>query len=201
MVELSEGMMAVKLARDTIELYLENGNILSESDMPSVFAEKRGVFVTLSEMGRLRGCIGHPYPDSSLKDAIIDSAISAATGDPRFVSVTSAELEDLVVEVTILTVPELMDAKPCELPDMIEIGKHGLIAKMGPYQGLLLPQVAPENDFDAHQFLDQVCMKAGLPPDAWLTGAQIYSFQGQIFKEEVPGGNVVEEIFQSTTHD
>ncbi len=196
MVELSEGQMAVKIARDAIGLYLEDGSLLSVSDIPPVFAEKRGVFVTLSQKGRLRGCIGHPYPDSSLKDAIIDSAISAATKDPRFPPVNSVELEHLSVEVTILTVPGLIDAKPSELPDVIEIGKHGLIAKLGPYQGLLLPQVAPENDFDAQEFLDQVCMKAGLAPDAWLTGAQIYSFQGQIFKEEVPGGNVVEEIFQ-----
>ncbi|MGM0771297.1 MAG: TIGR00296 family protein [Halobacteriota archaeon] len=195
MLSDSEGKKAVGLARDTIEMFLETGKKMQVSGLPEVFDELRGVFVTLTIDGELRGCIGHPYPDLSLSEAIIDSAISAATGDPRFPAVDYSEMNDVVVEVTILTQPELIDVPPKQLPDVIEIGRHGLIAKNGFYQGLLLPQVAPENDFDAIDFLNQTCLKAGLAHDAWLTGAQIYCFEGQIFKEIAPRGEVEEEKF------
>ncbi|UGV40071.1 TIGR00296 family protein [Methanococcoides orientis] len=197
MLSDSEGRKAVSLARDTIELFLENGKKMQVSDLPEVFNELRGVFVTLTIEGDLRGCIGHPYPDSPLSDAIIDSAISAATRDPRFPAVGISEMGDIVVEVTILTQPELIDVPPQKLPEVIEVGRHGLIAKDGPYQGLLLPQVAPENDFDAIEFLSHTCLKAGLAHDAWLTGAQMYWFEGQIFKEMRPRGDVEEEKFNS----
>jgi uncharacterized protein (TIGR00296 family) len=193
-----EGKTAVNLARKTIESFLEKGKITDQSDFnfPSIFKELRGVFVTLTKDGMLRGCIGHPYPDSPLVSAIIDSAISAATRDPRFPPVRNSEMKDISVEVTVLTQPERIDAPPQKLPELIEIGRHGLIVKKGFYQGLLLPQVAPENDFDQIDFLNNTCMKAGLSPDAWLSGAEVYWFEGQIFKETSPGGDVVEEKFK-----
>ena len=199
MLTNNDGDMAVHLARSTIETFLDKGIALSLSDvdLSDIFSEKRGVFVTLTKQGMLRGCIGYPYPGSPLGNAIIDSAISAATKDPRFPAVDSTEMDDIVVEVTVLTQPELIDVQPHELPGVIEIGKHGLIVKEGYSQGLLLPQVAPENDFDAVEFLDQTCLKAGLSPDAWQRGAQVYCFEGQIFKESVPRGDVVEENFKS----
>ena len=194
-----EGDNAVHLARDTIEVFLDNGSVpsLSDVDLPDIFSEKRGVFVTLTKQGMLRGCIGYPYPISSLGDAIIDSAISAATRDPRFPPVDVSEMDDIVVEVTVLTQPELINVQPHELPEIIEIGKHGLIVKEGYNQGLLLPQVAPENDFDEVEFLNHTCLKAGLPPDAWCSGADVYWFEGQIFNESVPRGDVVEENFKN----
>ncbi|MFY1112252.1 MAG: TIGR00296 family protein [Methanosarcinaceae archaeon] len=201
MLTETEGKTAVKLARATIESYFEGTGKedfeppLGDFDLSPVFEEQRGVFVTLTEHGLLRGCIGHPYPDSPLKEAIVDSAISAATRDPRFPPVGKAEMKDIVVEVTVLTPPEKIDAIPEELPELIEIGRHGLIVKQGFYQGLLLPQVAPENNFDALDFLSHTCMKAGLSPDAWLTGAEVYWFEGQIFKEKEAGGEVFEEKF------
>ncbi|MDF1534183.1 MAG: AMMECR1 domain-containing protein, partial [Methanosarcinaceae archaeon] len=86
MLTKEEGDSAVHLARDTIEVFLVKGTVLSLSDvdLSDIFSEKRGVFVTLTKQGMLRGCIGYPYPDSPLGNAIIDSAISAATRDPRF---------------------------------------------------------------------------------------------------------------------
>jgi len=193
-----EGKLAVKLARDAIETHLKSGkNIdISEIELPSVFNEKRGVFVTLTKDELLRGCIGHPYPDSPLKYAITDSAISAAFRDPRFPPVRADEIKRIVVEVTILTPPKRIDASPKELPGKIEIGKHGLIVKKGYYQGLLLPQVAPENDMDEIDFLNHTCLKAGLEYDAWLTGAEVYSFEGQIFAEKEPQGEVIEKHFE-----
>ena len=197
MLTNNEGGMAVHLARDTIETFLNKGAVtkLSDVNLPDIFNKKRGVFVTLTKQGMLRGCIGYPYPDSALGNAIIDSSISAAVRDPRFQPVKSPEMDDIAVEVTVLTQPELIDVSPQELPEIIEIGRHGLIVKDGYNQGLLLPQVAPENDFDEVEFLDQTCLKAGLSPDAWQRGAEVYWFEGQIFKESVPCGDVIEENF------
>ena len=199
MLTETEGRAAVKLARKTIETFLSEGKLSghqeSGRDLSPVFGENRGVFVTLTEDGLLRGCIGHPYPDSTLKEAILDSAVSAATRDPRFPPVGKEELNSIVVEVTILTQPEKINVPPKDLPDNVEIGKHGLIVKQGYYQGLLLPQVAPENNMDAIDFLSHTCMKAGLSPDAWVNGAEVYRFEGQIFKETEPEGEVIEEKF------
>ncbi len=195
-----EGRAAVKLARKTIELFLSEERLPEpqelDFELSPVFGEKRGVFVTLTESGLLRGCIGHPFPDSRLEDAIMDSAISAATRDPRFHSVRKDELDEIVVEVTVLTQPEKINAPAEELPERIKIGKHGLIVKQGYCQGLLLPQVAPEYNMDSLEFLGHTCLKAGLSPDAWLKGAEVSCFEGQIFKEKEPSGEVIEEKLQ-----
>lgn len=197
----TEGRTAVKLARKTIESLLSGERLRKpqelDFELSPVFGEKRGVFVTLTKNGLLRGCIGHPFPDSTLEVAIRDSAISAATRDPRFPPVGKDELDDIVAEVTILTPPERINAPPKDLPNLIEIGRHGLIVKQGYCQGLLLPQVAPENNMDSIDFLGHTCMKAGLSPDAWLKGAEVHCFEGQIFKEKEPHGEVFEEKFSS----
>lgn len=194
MLTKKEGELAVKLARESIEKYLRGENT-EVGDLPPVFNEMRGVFVTLKKTDdSLRGCIGYPYPIKRLKDAIVDSAISAATQDPRFPSVRLSEMDDIVVEVTILTEPMKLKCPPREIPNHIEIGKHGLIVKYGPYQGLLLPQVPVEHGMDVIDFLSHTCMKAGLPPDMWLDErAEVYCFEGQIFEEEEPRGKVVEK--------
>ena len=191
-----DGKRAVKLAREAIETYLEERRI-PQKRLDGVFSEKRGVFTTLTRHGNLRGCIGFPYPVKRLDEAIIESAIAAAVDDPRFEPVRLSEMDEIVVEVTILTPPEKIDAKPKDLPSHVEIGRHGLIVKMGPFSGLLLPQVAVEYNMDAEEFLSETCMKAGLPPDCWLTGAEVYRFEGQIFKEKEPRGEVVEVDIKS----
>ncbi|AAB89286.1 MULTISPECIES: TIGR00296 family protein [Archaeoglobus] len=191
-----EGEKAVRLAREAIEHYLEERKILQKR-LDGVFSQKRGVFTTLTKHGNLRGCIGFPYPVKRLDEAIIESAIAAAVDDPRFEPVRLSEMNEIIVEVTILTPPERIDAKPKDLPNHVEIGRHGLIVKMGPFSGLLLPQVAVEYNMDAEEFLSETCMKAGLPPDCWLTGAEVYRFEGQIFKEKEPRGEVVEVDIKS----
>jgi hypothetical protein len=182
MLSLEEGIYAVKLARRAIEKYLENESV--EEVFSDKFKEKMGVFVTLRKHNELRGCIGHPYPTTPLGEAIIDSGISAATRDPRFRPVTKSEMKEILLEVTILTPPERIVAKPKDLPKEVEIGRHGLIMKRGFNQGLLLPQVATEQNFDEDEFLSNTCMKAGLTPDAWLDEAtEVMRFEGQIFEE------------------
>ena len=194
-LKFEEGKTAVRLARKAIEVYLDERKLIQDR-LTGVFEEKRGVFTTLTKFGELRGCIGFPYPIKRLDEAIIESAVSAAVDDPRFEPVRLSEMNDITVEVTVLSPPEKLDAKPRELPKRIEIGKHGLIVKMGPFSGLLLPQVAVEYNFDEEEFLTQTCMKAGLPPDCWLSGAEVYRFEGQIFKEKEPRGEIEEVSFK-----
>ncbi|MEM4280448.1 MAG: TIGR00296 family protein, partial [Archaeoglobaceae archaeon] len=146
-LSLEEGTKAVKLARRAIEEYLETRKVIRE-ELGGVFSQKRGVFTTLIKHGDLRGCIGFPYPIKRLDEAIIESAISAAVDDPRFEPVRLSEMDEIEVEVTILTEPEKIKASPKDLPKFVEIGRHGLMVRKGLFSGLLLPQVAVEFGFD-----------------------------------------------------
>jgi uncharacterized protein (TIGR00296 family) len=189
-----EGRYLVRLARETITAFLRSKNMpKSPSDAPSKLNEKCGVFVTLNTISdghELRGCIGFPMPDYPLVDATMQAAIEAATGDPRFPHVSLEELQKIVIEVSVLTPPETLEiSNPSEYPKRIKIGTDGLIVESGIYKGLLLPQVAVEWDWNEEEFLSQCCLKAGLPPDAWLVrGTRISKFQAIVFKEEKPGG-------------
>jgi len=192
MLTLSEGERAIKLARKAIENYLRDKTVLTER-LTGVFEEKRGVFTTLNKNHDLRGCIGFPYPIKRLDEAIIESAISAAVNDPRFPPVKLKEMDNISIEITVLTPPEKLEVRRERLPEHIEIGRHGLMVSTGYYSGLLLPQVAVEYNFDAEEFLTQTCMKANLPPDCWLMKeVEVYRFEGQIFREKKPRGEVEE---------
>lgn len=176
-------MIALCLARKTIEKQIRRGDLECEELSP-VFDEKRGVFVTITERGELRGCIGLPYPMYPLKEGIVEAAISASTSDPRFPPVSPEELDEIRLEVTILTNPERLECLPEERPENIVIERDGLIIKGFGRSGLLLPQVATEYNMDPVEFLDHVCMKAGLPTGMWRSGdVEIMTFQGQIFTE------------------
>ena len=149
-----------------------------------IFGEKRGVFVTLTEDGELRGCIGYPYPVLPLGEALHDAAVSAAVRDPRFMPVRENELAALEFEVTILTPPELLTCSAADRPKNIEVGRHGLIIKDRGMSGLLLPQVATEYGWDAEEFLMHTCIKAGTDKNAWKRDdVSLYTFEGQIFSE------------------
>lgn len=177
------GSELIALARRAITEYLKNSETIAVSEP----AEKQGVFCTLkTKHDVLRGCIGFPYPVKPLGQAIIDAAIAAATADPRFKPVELAELDDLKIELTILTVPQELTCAKEEIPNKIEIGKHGLIVGKGAASGLLLPQVAVENGpWSSIEFLEATCWKAGLPPHAWKEEeTKIFTFEGEIFEEE-----------------
>lgn len=194
---LDEGNFLTKLARQAITTFLEKGRkIAAPSDTPAKLREKSGVFVTLNKVTgggeELRGCIGFPMPDFPLVEATIDAAISAATGDPRFPQVRTQELKDIVIEVSVLTPPTLIEAdNPKDYPKQVKIGVDGLIVERGWSKGLLLPQVPVEWNWDAEEFLSHCCMKAGLPPDAWLVkGTKIYKFSCIIARELSPNGTI-----------
>jgi len=193
---LEEGTYAVKYARAVIENYLKGKNIVVVN-YPKKFNKYRGVFVTLHTYPdrELRGCIGIPEPVMPLIEALREAAISAAVKDPRFPPVTVDEMDNIVVEVSILTPPKLIEVEePLEYLDKIKIGRDGLIIEYGAHRGLLLPQVPVEQGWEVAEYLSNLCLKASLPPDAWLKyPVKIYSFQAQIFEEVSPRGQVVEK--------
>jgi len=196
-LSLEEGKFLVRLARNAVKTYLETGKTVKapENTAEKLF-ERCGVFVTINSLKNgekhLRGCIGYPYPTSPLVEAVIDSAVSAATRDPRFYPLSSTELGTVVFEVSVLTPPEAVEVEnPKEYLAKIKVGEDGLIVEKGAYKGLLLPQVPVEWEWCEEEFLCQCCVKAGLPRDSWLTkGAKIYRFQAIIFEEETPQGEV-----------
>ncbi len=192
-----EGKFLITLARDTVKTYLEKGETLKPpEETPKKMFEKCGVFVTINSVHggekELRGCIGYPYPTSPLVEAVIDSAINASTGDPRFEPMNPGELDKSVFEFSVLTPPERVQVNnPKEYIKSIKVGEDGLIVESGYCKGLLLPQVPVEWGWCEEEFLCQCCMKAGLPPDSWLTkDAKIYKFRAIIFEEETPNGEI-----------
>lgn len=187
MLQSEDGKFLVKLAREAIKTYLKDRRILEVPvDTPKLFRESMGVFVTIHRKGQLRGCIGYPEPVKPLVNALIEVAISSATADPRFPPVTLDELDEIDLEVSVLTKPVPIEIqRPKDYVNEIRIGDDGLIVEKGVYRGLLLPQVAVEWCWDVEEFLSNTCMKAGLSPDCWLDeGTIIYKFQALMFQEE-----------------
>ena len=200
MLTLAEGKIAVTLARDAITSFIERRLKIKPNNLPPVFSEKHGVFVTLHKNGELRGCIGYPLPVLPLGIAIVDSAINACSCDPRFQCVKPNELKHIELEVTILTKPEPYRIPKTMLSEIIRVGKDGLIVSKGSHSGLLLPQVAPEWGFDAMEFLGHTCLKAGLPPDAWLDeDTEVQHFEAQIFAEIAESHEIIERNYSDDT--
>jgi len=200
MLTEDEGKAAVKLARRALAEFVEKRNRIKPVGLPKVFDEKQGVFVTLHEDGDLRGCIGYPQPVMPLGSAIIDSAINAGTGDPRFPPVKTKELSRIEFEVTVLTKPQPYRVPKNKLPEMVRIGIDGLIVTKGMFSGLLLPQVAPEWGFEPMEFLSHTCLKAGLPADAWIDqDTEVQHFQAQIFAEVAPEREILEKSYADSS--
>ena len=172
----------LKLARGSIKKCLVDGG--REGAAPPAgpaFKEKRGVFVTLHRGGELRGCIGYPLPLKPLGEAVAEMAVAAAFEDPRFPAVAAEELDELEIEISVLTVPRKVDG-----PDQVQVGRDGIIISKGFQRGLLLPQVPVEQGWNLEQYISYGCRKAGLPPDEWKKGVQIEIFQAIVFREKGP---------------
>ncbi|MCJ2562920.1 MAG: TIGR00296 family protein [Candidatus Thermoplasmatota archaeon] len=191
-----EGERAVLAARKVVEGYVR-GEVQYDLDLPGGFEEKSGVFVTIDTFpaGDLRGCIGYPEPFFPLGEALV-KASQEATRDPRFPPLREAELDDIVIEVSLLTPPEeILVRKPREYLKSVVVGRDGLIARKGVFRGLLLPQVAIDWEWSSEEFISQTCMKAGLRSDEWLKGdARIYKFSAEIFGEKTPRGEIERRV-------
>src|SRR5579872_7204072 len=192
-----DGQGLISSSREIIERYLGTKKVIIPSWISSDprFENKMGCFVTLKlddAEKSLRGCIGFPEPAYALKKALPDASISAATRDPRFPPVKRSELDKLLLEISLLSPPVQLNASsPKEFPKMIDVGRDGLILKWSFGSGLLLPQVATEYGWNAEDFLCNLAVKAGAPPDQWLVpGTLIFRFRAQIFQEISPRGKV-----------
>jgi uncharacterized protein len=204
-LNLEEGTLLVRTGRTAITKYLESKQIIkAPNEASEKLRKKSGVFVTLNKIKpvhELRGCIGFPYPEDALINSTIRAAIYAATEDPRFPPVSLGEFEtSIVVEITALTQPQVLKAPDrTKLPNLIQVGRHGLIVEGLGTSGLLLPQVATEWNWDASEFLMNCCLKAGLPPDSWLLeGVEVKVFEGEIFEELEPAGKVRRKVTGGT---
>lgn len=164
--------VAAKLRRETLSL--DDVPLTPELERPA------GVFVTLREGEDLRGCIGVLEAREPLFRAVASAAVSAAFGDPRFPSVTAEELDRLSFEISVLGPFE-----PVASVDEIVVGVHGLIAREGFRAGLLLPQVPGEWGWGREEYLDHLCLKAGLPAGRWRSGkVALEKFTAEVFSEE-----------------
>ena len=182
---LSEGKDLIAIAKESICAIFQRKHYVPSQELQARYHDKQGVFVTLHKHGQLRGCIGFPEPTLPLADAVSHAAVSAAFEDPRFDPLASSELDDIEIEISVLTIPQKIDiSDPKEYLKKIALGKDGLIIRCHGHSGLLLPQVPVEQGWNAEEFLDYLCLKASLPQDAWHDpSSEIFSFQAQIFTE------------------
>tara|TARA_B100000315_G_scaffold231580_1_gene243009 strand:+ start:603 stop:2027 length:1425 start_codon:yes stop_codon:yes gene_type:complete len=171
----------ISLVRRTITLYINEGKVLEEEPSDPALNEVMGVFVTLRNGLALRGCIGNIIGKEPLYKGVIDMAIAASSRDSRFQPVSKDELDDIDIEVSVLSPPRKIDN-----PDDIILGKHGVLVKDFFRSGVYLPQVATETGWDKEQFMNSLCAeKAGMEPSAWKTGkCDIFVFTAEVFSQE-----------------
>jgi len=178
---LNEKKLLLEIAKKTIHAVVKNEIIPEPPEVNGNLSLKYGVFVTIHKEDQLRGCIGYIMGVEPLITAVVKMAKSASTEDPRFPSITIEELDKIEIEISVLS--------PLEKVDKIEditVGKDGLLMKRNFYQGLLLPQVATENNWTLNEFLSHTAMKSGMEPDSWKDkNTEIYKFQADIFNQSI----------------
>ncbi|MBZ5515886.1 MAG: AmmeMemoRadiSam system protein B [Acidobacteriia bacterium] len=176
----SEKDTLMKIAKQSVYFAVKDRRVVPVSaDGLGALEQDRGAFVTLKEHGRLRGCIGYIAPMKPLYLTVRDVAAAAALEDPRFSPVELRELNELEYEVSVLSpLRRVTDIKE------IKVGEHGLVMRKGDREGLLLPQVPVEEHWDRMTFLEQTCVKAGLPTNAWKDeDTDIFMFTALVFGE------------------
>ena len=171
-----ERQLLLRVAHESIEASLERRQISVDSPTPHL-ADHRGAFSSLYLQGQLRGCVGYVFPIASVYRTVMETARAAAFDDRRFSPLQATEAPHLRISLSILS-PLL----PIRAEDVV-VGRHGLLVTLGAHRGLLLPQVPIEHHWDSRTFLEQTCHKAGLPGDAWRTGAQLEAFTAEVFGE------------------
>jgi len=174
----SDKVQLLNFARKTIHRYLTTETLPLPRNFSLSAQNKRGVFVTLNKQGQLRGCIGHMAEDMPLCRCVGMMALQSAFSDRRFPPVELEELDDIEIEISVLTPFELIPSA-----DDIVIGRDGVVIKKGGRSAVYLPQVAPEQGWTVKETLDNLCRKAGLPKESWREGAELYIFQAEVFHE------------------
>jgi uncharacterized protein len=180
-ITLEEKKYLLKTARTVIISQFTKESVPEpDYDEHPIFKSKSGAFVTLTERGRLRGCIGYIISNEPLFETICDAAVQASQNDPRFPSVRQSEIKNLSIEISVLSEPF-----PLSSYEEIEIGKHGLIMTEKGRRGLLLPQVPIEHHMNKDQYMDAICQKTGFPAGYWKTKQLVLeAFTATVFSEE-----------------
>jgi len=179
---LEQKKQLIAIARNAIDEYVRTGKTLDIQADDARLSREEGAFVTIHKEGNLRGCIGNIIGQKPLYRTVRDVAISSATQDPRFPPVTPGELDDIDVEVSVLSRPKVITNV-----DEIQLGVHGVIISQGPFHsGVFLPQVAEETQWTKEEFLSHLCsQKAGLPANAWKDPkTKIEIFTAEVFSEK-----------------
>jgi AmmeMemoRadiSam system protein B/AmmeMemoRadiSam system protein A len=171
----------LEIARESITSYVRDGKRKSFTETDAVLNSPMGAFVTLKEGGELRGCIGNMVGRGPLYKTVADMAIEAATGDPRFSTLSKGEIDKIDIEISVLS-----PMKKVYNNDEIKIPGHGVMVKRGFASGVYLPQVATETGWTKEEFMSSLCAhKAGLASDAWKDPAtEIYTFTAEVFGEK-----------------
>jgi AmmeMemoRadiSam system protein A len=174
------------LARKTLQEIVTTGNLpkVDTSGISSRLLKPTGCFVTLTKHGVLRGCIGYIFPQEPLYKAVMDNARSAAVEDTRFRPVQPEELEEIEIEISVLTPPrELKFSSPEDLLNKLRPGKDGVVLAIGRRRSTYLPQVWKQLP-TKEEFLGHLCVKAGSPPTAWRDpGTEVLVYQAEAFQE------------------
>jgi AmmeMemoRadiSam system protein A len=166
------------IARGAIGRYLETGTAPLTRDCSPALSVRQGAFVTLKKHGALRGCIGHMAEDTPLCQVVAAMALRAAFDDQRFVPLARDEFAAVEIEISVLT-----PARPVPGPDAVVTGRDGVILRKSGHSAVFLPQVATEQGWDRDTYLTQLARKAGLPGDAWRSGAELLTFQAEVYRE------------------
>jgi len=175
----------LELARNTLNNYFKTGKILevNEAEVPKNLKNEQGVFVTLEKDGSLRGCIGYIEPVKQLYLAVIDNAISAAVNDNRFSPVTQDELKDIDIEISVLSVPRILDASVDERLIKLRPLADGVVLEEENRRSTYLPQVW-EDLSNPQDFLSSLCVKGGWQQDCWQSDdVKLYTYQAEVFGE------------------
>ncbi|MDR0386722.1 MAG: AmmeMemoRadiSam system protein A [Treponema sp.] len=183
-----EREVLLKDARETIAAVLENRSAVYDRSAVtweaavsgvSALAQPCGVFVTLHKEGRLRGCIGRMASPDPLEKTVRIMAAAAAFQDPRFPPLAGEELDACRIEISALSSME-----PCADPRQVTVGVHGLYLVHRGRSGVLLPQVPVEQGWNLDEYLDYICVKAGLPSGSYdEPGAKLFTFTAVVFGE------------------
>lgn len=176
----SERRALLRAARDSINRALSGGKKTPGDlpDIPDSLKQPCGAFVTLTKYGDLRGCIGYVEAETPLYETVVAAARSAALRDTRFEPVTSLEMKDIEIEISVLKPPV-----PVNSWREIELGRHGIILSKHGRRALFLPHVATERNWDLPTTLTHLAMKARLAPDDWREGASYEVFEAEVFGE------------------
>ncbi len=175
-----EKQSLLKLARDSIEAQLEGRQLPDTGAFPESLTKKRSSFVSLhTENGYLRGCIGNIHPMEPLCINVRNNAINASFRDPRFPPLSKGELDNIEIEISVLTEPEEISSWKDFIP-----GKHGIILRCGNRSAVFLPQVAPSQGWSREETLSHLSLKAGLPETAWEGDDCLFMvFRALVFSE------------------